>query len=254
MTFFGLVAAYLAGKLLDALVSTAQNSPAAPGRVSPPPRHPASSRRSTPHIRAVPRYDDGPPPFKPVDYGTPKLQTPAWPSAAPTRPAASSSPGAFPGPDWIPDNPVPAAVVARAQELLPELWAEGLGAFRIEQTGGRQIAYQAAQMGEKHGVVAYRLRASQPASSSPAAARSSSSSSAATMPASTSSTALPVLRRGSKGAEVKILQTHLGIASDGSFGPGTENAVRAFQRSRGLTPDGVVGAQTWGALLGQQAA
>ena len=76
------------------------------------------------------------------------------------------------------------------------------------------------------------------------------------MPASTAShsTALPVLRRGSKGAEVKILQSHLGIASDGSFGPGTENAVRAFQRSRGLTPDGVVGAQTWGALLGQQAA
>ena len=74
------------------------------------------------------------------------------------------------------------------------------------------------------------------------------------MPASTSTTALPVLRRGSRGAEVKILQTHLGIASDGAFGPGTENAVRAFQRSRGLTPDGIVGAQTWGALLGQQAA
>lgn len=231
MTFFGLVAAYIAGKLLDALVSSAQNSPAAPGRVSPPPRHPASSRRSTPHVRAVPRYDEGPPPFAPVDYGTPKLQTPAWPAAAAARPA-STSPGAFPGPDWIPDNPVPAAVVARAQALLHDLWAEGLGAFRIEQTEGRQIAYQAAQMGGKHGVVAYRLRAT------PAA----------------SSTALPVLRRGSKGAEVKILQSHLGIASDGSFGPGTENAVRAFQRSRGLTPDGVVGAQTWGALLGQQAA
>lgn len=252
MTFFGLVAAYIAGKLLDALVSSAQNSPAAPGRVSPPPRHPASSRRSTPHVRAVPRYDEGPPPFAPVDYGTPKLQTPAWPAAAAARPA-STSPGAFPGPDWIPDNPVPAAVVARAQALLHDLWAEGLGAFRIEQTEGRQIAYQAAQMGGKHGVVAYRLRATPAASST--AARSSSSSSS-TMPASSSSssTALPVLRRGSKGAEVKILQSHLGIASDGSFGPGTENAVRAFQRSRGLTPDGVVGAQTWGALLGQQAA
>lgn len=251
MTFFGLLAAYLAGKLLDALVSNAaQNSPAAPGRVSPPPRHPASSRRPT-HIRAVPRADDGPPPFAPVDYGRPKLQTPAWPAAAPTRPA-STSPGAFPGPDWIPDNPVPAAVVARAQELLHELWSEGLGAFRIEQTEGRQIAYQAAQMGGKHGVVAYRLRATPAASS--AAARSSSSSSSATMPASTQSTALPILRRGSSGAEVKILQSHLGIAADGAFGPGTENAVRAFQRSRGLTPDGVVGAQTWGALLGQQAA
>lgn len=251
MTFFGLLAAYIAGKLLDALVTNAQNSPAAPGRVSPPPRHPASSRRPT-HIRSVPRYSDaGPPPFKPVDYGTPKLQTPAWPSAAaPGRPA-SASPGAFPGPDWVTvSSPVPPAVVARAQQLLHELWQEGIGAFRIEQTDGRQIAYQAAQMGDKHGVIAWRPRAT----SSPSSAASSSSPSSATMPASSSSTALPILRRGSRGAEVKILQSHLGIASDGSFGPGTENAVRAFQRSRGLTPDGVVGAQTWGALLGQQAA
>lgn len=33
------------------------------------------------------------------------------------------------------------------------------------------------------------------------------------------------------------------------FGPKTEEAVRAFQRSRGLTDDGIVGRLTWEALL-----
>ncbi|MBB4912288.1 peptidoglycan-binding domain-containing protein [Actinophytocola algeriensis] len=36
---------------------------------------------------------------------------------------------------------------------------------------------------------------------------------------------------------------------DSDFGPLTEEAVRAFQRSRGLTDDGIVGKLTWEALL-----
>jgi len=39
-----------------------------------------------------------------------------------------------------------------------------------------------------------------------------------------------------------------GIAADGQFGPGTHNAVVAFQRGRGLTADGIVGANTIAAL------
>ena len=36
---------------------------------------------------------------------------------------------------------------------------------------------------------------------------------------------------------------------DGSFGANTETAVRSFQSAHGLTVDGVVGAQTWSALV-----
>jgi len=32
---------------------------------------------------------------------------------------------------------------------------------------------------------------------------------------------------------------------DGVYGPGTENAVREFQRTFALYPDGVVGPETW---------
>ena len=38
---------------------------------------------------------------------------------------------------------------------------------------------------------------------------------------------------------------------DGIFGPITEAAVRAFQQSRGLLVDGIVGSQTWPAIIVQ---
>jgi peptidoglycan hydrolase-like protein with peptidoglycan-binding domain len=56
------------------------------------------------------------------------------------------------------------------------------------------------------------------------------------------------LKRGSEGARVAKVQSWLGIASDGIFGPGTKRAVKRFQRSHGLAADGIVGPATWGAL------
>jgi hypothetical protein len=56
------------------------------------------------------------------------------------------------------------------------------------------------------------------------------------------------LKRGSTGANVRYLQTVLGIKSDGQFGPITDRAVRAFQAAQGIKVDGIVGPITWGRL------
>lgn len=62
------------------------------------------------------------------------------------------------------------------------------------------------------------------------------------------------LKRGSRGNEVKEVQSLLGgLTVDGIFGKKTEAAVRAFQAANGLKVDGIVGKQTWAALLGETA-
>jgi peptidoglycan hydrolase-like protein with peptidoglycan-binding domain len=67
---------------------------------------------------------------------------------------------------------------------------------------------------------------------------------------------LEVLRRGSTGRDVTRLQCILrwsfgqeSIVPDGNFGPVTEQAVRNVQAFCKLTVDGVVGKQTWTAVL-----
>jgi len=61
----------------------------------------------------------------------------------------------------------------------------------------------------------------------------------------------PILKRGSKGQDVKDLQEALleldfkpGEA-DGEFGVYTESAVKAFQKWTTLSADGIVGPETW---------
>lgn len=66
---------------------------------------------------------------------------------------------------------------------------------------------------------------------------------------------LAQLEKGSKGDGVKALQILLNGNGfncgevDGSFGSATLAAVKAFQKSKKLTQDGSVGANTWAALL-----
>ncbi|WP_151775066.1 peptidoglycan-binding domain-containing protein [Streptomyces abyssomicinicus] len=73
-------------------------------------------------------------------------------------------------------------------------------------------------------------------------------------PAPAPSVAWPVLKSGSQGADVRSAQ-HLLTAqgykvdADGSFGPKTRSAVIAFQKSRSLAADGVIGPNTWGKLI-----
>ena len=60
---------------------------------------------------------------------------------------------------------------------------------------------------------------------------------------------MKVLRLGSTGNEVKRLQKALGLIADGIFGRLTHEAVRAYQRSHGLFPNGIVCEKTWAALF-----
>ena len=59
-----------------------------------------------------------------------------------------------------------------------------------------------------------------------------------------------VLRKGSRGDGVKLMQEALGISADGAFGPGTERALKEWQTANGLTADGIAGPMTLEKLLG----
>ena len=65
---------------------------------------------------------------------------------------------------------------------------------------------------------------------------------------------MTTLKLGSKGAEVKTLQTALnkacayGLTVDGVFGKKTEAAVKDFQKRNDLSVDGIAGAKTWSKL------
>ncbi len=55
---------------------------------------------------------------------------------------------------------------------------------------------------------------------------------------------LIMLREGTKGETVKILQEKLGIDADGKFGAGTAAAVKSYQDENGLNADGIAGPKT----------
>lgn len=65
----------------------------------------------------------------------------------------------------------------------------------------------------------------------------------------------PTLKKGASGNITKLLQEKLvtlGYSTngvDGIFGSGTYSAVREFQKTRGLSADGIVGQNTWRKLL-----
>jgi peptidoglycan hydrolase-like protein with peptidoglycan-binding domain len=64
----------------------------------------------------------------------------------------------------------------------------------------------------------------------------------------------PLEQEGSKGEDVKTVQYLVTVqghptGADGLFGPLTKAAVEAFQSSRGLGVDGIVGPQTWPQLI-----
>lgn len=62
------------------------------------------------------------------------------------------------------------------------------------------------------------------------------------------------VKRGASGNITRLIQERLNsvgfsLSTDGIFGGNTENAVKVFQKNRGLEQDGIIGRNTWDWLL-----
>jgi hypothetical protein len=216
----------------------------------------APSAAPTPAARPAAAPAAAAPKVVPISHTTAvQVQPPPWPQVVPAGLPA------FPGSQWVPDNPPGAGVVARASALLPTLWAHGPGTFKTEQTAGRWITYRATPMGQKKGVVAFKLATEPsikvgPAVLNPEVPPPETPTYAKTGPtvkASAPKVALQTLRLRSPrmtGPDVVTLQQRLGLTADGVFGSGTHAGVVAYQQSHGLVADGIVGPKTWASLFG----
>lgn len=55
---------------------------------------------------------------------------------------------------------------------------------------------------------------------------------------------------GASGSSVKVVQQALKVTADGKFGPGTEKALKAFQKKEGLPVTGIVDEETYRRIKG----
>jgi|SRR5882672_543919 len=166
-------------------------------------------------------------------------------TAAPFTTEVPAGLPAWPG-GWKPARTTP-DIVARAQVFLGSLALNGSSIER--STDGRWIRYQKSKQGTKTMVTAWEPREPVAATASPGVVPVSYASTAAKPPGAMP----PTLRRGMKGQPVRELQKLLALPTDGDFGPGTEKAVKAFQASHGLKPDGIAGPAFWRAARGSYA-
>jgi putative chitinase len=61
-----------------------------------------------------------------------------------------------------------------------------------------------------------------------------------------------LLKKGDNNEQVKQLQVKLHLDPVGNFGPKTEEAVKLWQTTHGLTADGIVGDKTWAMIMGEE--
>ncbi len=207
-----------------------------------------------------------PPPPRP-EAGLPPPPSPPWPQVIPTGLPP------FPGPSWEFDEPPPPVVKQRAAQLVSPLWKRGKGAYQIEQTAGRWIAFRAEIVASgKQGIVAYRVkqaaarkaptqaRRPTPLLPAPAATPASSPAPAPRVNVQVGPAVIhparPTLKQGAgmgalahQASHVMYVQRVLGLTPvDGKFGPATAKAVDRFQRTNNLKVDAIVGPQTWAQL------
>lgn len=104
-----------------------------------------------------------------------------------------------------------------------------------------------------------RVITATPAPTSAQTAGATATKTATPRPTATPTATSSSLRNGSTGSEVKKLQQKLKDLGyytgsvDGTFGSGTETALKEFQKTNGLTADGVAGTRTLSALYSSSA-
>lgn len=59
------------------------------------------------------------------------------------------------------------------------------------------------------------------------------------------------IKQGDQGPDVMAWQKIIKVTADGKFGPATDKATRTWQQQHGITPDGIVGPQTWSVATGE---
>ena len=143
------------------------------------------------------------------------------------------------------------ARVREARDLAEsELWQLSLGRSRARRRAAELRFVPAGSRAKRVSIGALAALSVGPASTLASGQSSVNGGSANPEPPTTTEHVI-VLSSGAEGRHVKLLQQALGaVHVDGVFGPETEEAVRAFQSSRGLSADGVVGPQTLAALRG----
>lgn len=129
---------------------------------------------------------------------------------------------------------------SRAEVVVP---AGITGGFLVASTLGGVVTAAPAVASEKGGATGTASATQQSSGSTDAASASDRSDSLPALP--------HLLKRGSTGRYVKLVQDRVGAATDGIYGPVTERAVREFQRDHRLAVDGIVGPETWAALGGE---
>lgn len=58
-----------------------------------------------------------------------------------------------------------------------------------------------------------------------------------------------IIKEGSQGANVKLVQVKVGVKADGVFGAKTEAAVKVWQKAHSLGADGIIGPKTWAKMF-----
>ncbi len=148
----------------------------------------------------------------------------------------------------------------------------GMAVFRWRKSGKEPAAYKSDGLGDFYHVGLYigggevieaksvqSGMAKSSVSGWPYAARLTGVDYTGQQPEVPPSQPLPVLKKGSVGywvteAQLRLIAHGFPLSlygADGIFGTETQNAVIAFQKAKGLTPDGIIGAETWEELNGE---